>query len=211
LLEIKKLRSIFLTYEIFNIRNENMKKILLVVLMVGVLLAPACEGPEGPQGPPGFDGQDGKDGKDGTDGIDIIDLVFEVEVDFTAENNFSAVFDFGEEGVFADDGFLIFRRFGITQNNRSIWRLLPQTIFLENGVLVYNYEFTNQIVAIFVDGAVDPATLGAQFTQDQYFRIVYMPGLFANGQGARVDYSDFDAVMKMLGKTEQDIVKLKNQ
>lgn len=194
---------------LFNYRVENMKKILLVVLMVGVFLAPACEGPEGPQGPPGFDGQDGVDGEDGADGIDIIDLVFEAEVDFNEENGFAAVFNFGEEGVFADDGFLVFRRFGITENERAIWRLLPQTIFLEDGVLIYNYEFTNQVVAVFLDGAIDPTTLGAEFTQDQYFRIVYMPGLFANGgEEARVDYSDFDAVMKMLGKSEEDIVKL---
>jgi hypothetical protein len=187
-----------------------MKKILLVVLMLGVMLAPACEGPEGPQGPPGFDGQDGVDGEDGRDGIDIIDLVFEVEVDFDEDNGFAAVFNFGE-GIFEDDNFLVFREFGVTENGRSIWRLLPQTIFLENGVLVYNYEFTNQILAIFLDGAVDPTTLQARFTQDQYFRIVYMPGLFAGGGNGRVDYSDFDAVMKMLGKSEKDIVKIKSQ
>jgi len=187
-----------------------MKKILLVALMVGVLLAPACEGPEGPQGPPGFDGQDGVDGEDGRDGLDIIDLVFEAEVDFTEENGFAAVFDFGE-GIFEDDGFLVFREFGVTENGRSIWRLLPQTIFLENGVLVYNYEFTNQILAIFLDGAIDPKTLAARYTQEQYFRIVYMPGLFAGGGNGRVDYSDFDAVIKMLGKSEKDIVKLKKR
>lgn len=184
-----------------------MKKILLVALMVGVLLAPACEGPEGPQGPPGFDGQDGVDGEDGSDGLDIIDLVFEAEVDFTEENGFAAVFNFGE-GIFEDDSFLVFREFGVTENGRSIWRLLPQTIFLENGVLIYNYEFTNQILAIFLDGAIDPETLADGFTKDQYFRIVYMPGLFAGGGNGRVDYSDFDAVIKMLGKSEKDIIKL---
>jgi hypothetical protein len=189
-----------------------MKKILLIVLMIGVMFAPACEGPEGPQGPPGFDGQDGVDGEDGRDGLDIIDLVFEAEVDFTEENGFAAVFNFGE-GIFEDDGFLVFREFGVTENGRSIWRLLPQTIFLaEAGVLIYNYEFTNQILAVFLDGAVNPATLGAEYTQDQYLRIVYMPGLFAGGgEGARMDYSDFDAVMKMLGKSEKDIVKINQE
>lgn len=187
-----------------------MKKIVLLLLLVGVLMAPACEGPEGPQGPPGFDGQDGVDGEDGTDGFDVIDLVFEAEVDFTEENGFAAVFNFGE-GIFEDDSFLVFREFGVTEDGRSIWRLLPQTIFLENGILVYNYEFTNQILAIFVDGAIDPMTLAAGFTQDQYFRIVYMPGLFAGEGNERVDYSDFDAVMKMLGKNENDIVKLKSR
>jgi len=189
-----------------------MKKVLLVMLMVGVLFSPACEGPEGPQGPPGFDGRDGVDGEDGEDGLDVIDLVFEAEVDFTEESGYAAVFDFGD-GVFADDGFLVFRRFGVIPNEEGggqpIWRLLPQTIFLENGVLVYNYEFTNQIVAVFIDGAVDPTTLPAEFTQNQYFRIVYMPGLFAQGEEAKMDYSDFGAVMKMIGKREQDIVKIK--
>jgi len=188
-----------------------MKKILLVVFMLGVLFAPACEGPEGPQGPPGFDGQDGVDGEDGTDGIDIIDLVFETEVDFADSTDFAAVFTFGDF-VFPDDGFLVFREFSRTEGGRSVWRLLPQTLFLENGVLVYNYEFTFRVLAIFLDGAIDPKTLPAQYTQNQYFRIVYMPGLFAGGgEDAKVDYSDFDAVMKMLGKTEKDIVKLKSQ
>ncbi len=183
-----------------------------MLLMVGVLVAPACEGPEGPQGPPGFDGQDGVDGEDGADGLDIIDLVFEAEVDFTEESGYAAAFNFGE-WVFEDDNFLVFREFGVTEDGRSIWRLLPQTVFLgEAGVLIYNYEFAHRVLAIFIDGAVDPATLPAEFTQDQYFRIVYMPGLFPNvEEGAKVDYSDFDAVMKMLGKTEKDIIKLNSQ
>ena len=199
--------------KLFNCQIENMKKILLVVLMVGVLLAPACEGPEGPQGPPGFDGQDGVDGEDGTDGIDVIDLVFEAEIDFTEENEYGVGFGFGEEGFPSDFSFLVYREFGITQNGRSVWRLLPQTLFLgEGGVLVYNYEFTNQVLAIFLDGTVNPSTLGAEFTQDQYFRIVIMPGLFVEGEEeAKIDYSDFDAVMKMLGKSETDIVKLKQK
>ncbi|HSI74952.1 MAG TPA: hypothetical protein VK957_03620 [Lunatimonas sp.] len=189
-----------------------MKKILLVLLMVGVLVAPACEGPEGPQGPPGFDGQDGVDGEDGADGLDIIDLVFEAEVDFTEENGYAAAFNFGE-WVFEDDNFLVFREFGVTEDGRSIWRLLPQTVFLgEAGILIYNYEFAHRVLAVFLDGAFDATMLGPQYTDDQYFRIVYMPGLYPNaGEGARVDYSDFDAVMKMLGKTEKDIVKLDSQ
>ena len=188
-----------------------MKKFLLIALVLGIALLPACEGPEGPQGPPGFDGQDGRDGEDGEDGVSFVDLVFEAEVDFNEENGFTAVFNFGE-GVFADDGFLVFREFGVTEDGRSIWRLLPQTIYLENGILVYNFEFITQVLAIFIDGAIDPTALSAQFTQDQYFRIVYMPGFFAQGgEAARIDLNDFDSVMKYLGKTEKDIVKLKQQ
>lgn len=187
-----------------------MKKILLIACVLGVVLFPACEGPEGPQGPPGFDGQDGRDGEDGEDGVSFVDLVVEAEVSFTAENEFAVAFDV-EGVVFEDDNFLVFLEWGVA-NGRSVWRLLPQTVFLQEGILTYNYQFSSEFVAVFIESTINPAELPAEWTQNQLIRLVYMPGFFAqDGPAARLDLEDFDSVMKYLGKSEKDIVRIEKK
>ncbi|WP_209329565.1 hypothetical protein [Lunatimonas salinarum] len=190
-----------------------MKKFLLIALVLGVALFPACEGPEGPQGPPGFDGQDGQDGQDGEDGVSFVDLVFEGQVnlaDLEQDPAQYVVISFDVEGFsFEDDNFLVYIQWGVV-NERPVWRLMPQIAFFEQGILTYNFEFSTETVNIFIESNIDPSTIGPEWTQNQVIRLVYMPGFFAQGEeAARIDVSDFDSVMKYLGKTEHDIVPIK--
>lgn len=167
---------------------------------------PACEGPEGPQGPPGFDGQDGRDGEDGEDGISFVDLVIEVEWTFSEENDYSFVVPLTDAGIFDDDNFLVYLAWG-SVNDLPVWRLLPQTTFFENGFLTYNFQYTSEFLGVFMEGNVDPASLPEEWTHNQLIRILYMPGFFA-GAGERLDLSDYDAVMRFLGKSESDVVRV---
>jgi len=155
----------------------------------------ACEGPAGPQGPPGQDGQDG--------GV-VLSNAFELEgVHFTGENNYGLVEEYGFE-VLPSDVVLVYILWETDEN--EIWRLLPQTVFLPEGVLQYSFDFTVVDVSIFLEGTVDLGVLDTIWTRDQIFRVVVAPADFVD---ARIDYSDYHAVTKMLGLDEEDFISKK--
>lgn len=178
-----------------------MKKILYLLAFVLVLSLPACEGPEGPQGPPGLDGVDGEDGEDG---IEVLNLVFEGVVTFSEENDFviGSQFELGQ-----GDNLLVFLEWADVEGS-SLWRPLPQSLFFEGGgILTYNYHYTSTFFNVFMQGNFDLNELEASYTDDQTIRVVLLPGFFVE-ENARVDLSDFDAVMELIGKDESDIVEI---
>lgn len=165
-----------------------MKKILLLFSVVGMLVLQGCEGPPGPPGPPGYN---------------IEAAVFERTIDFNFGNNFSDLITFNPP-ILEADVVLVYLLWEV-DGGTPIWRLMPQTVQLDEGDLQYNYDFTRYDVNIFMSSADFPLTiLGPQWTQDQTFRIVLVPGYFGS---ARVDFNDYDAVMNMLSLEEGDVVK----
>lgn len=172
-----------------------MNKIFSIFALIGIVVFQACEGPEGPIGPPGPEGEPG---------INIVSEVFEVEADFTETGNFEAIFDF-EPAIVESDVVLAFIEWE-KPDGTSIWRALPQTVFFDQGVLIYNHDFTASDFRLFLDGPMDYSQLGAEWTENQTFRIVIVPGDFV---GARIDLTNYEAVTKMLGIEEQDFQKAK--
>lgn len=171
-----------------------MKKISAVFGLLVILVFQACEGPPGPTGLPGADG---------LDGVNIVSEVFEVELDFTAQNDFQEVFEF-EPAIITSDVVLVFiewERDGTT----PIWRALPQTVFFEQGVLIYNYDFTSNDFRLFLDGPMDYSTLAAEWTTDQAFRVIVVPGDFSS---ARIDFTNYEAVTQLLGLEEDDFKRI---
>ncbi|HLW19509.1 MAG TPA: hypothetical protein VKX33_04265 [Cyclobacteriaceae bacterium] len=165
-----------------------MKKIFLLAFAVGALVFQGCEGPMGPQGPQGPDG-----------GI-IVSSSFELELDFTAANQYEVREDYGFE-VLPSDVVLVYILW--ENDGKEIWRLLPQSVFFQEGVLQYNFDFTDVDVKLFLDGTINFGTLEPEWTQDQVFRVVIVP---ADNVG-RLDYSNYDAVTKMLGLEDEDFQK----
>lgn len=178
-----------------------MKKIYLLPLLIGALFFQACEGP---MGPPGIDGMDGVDGVDGEDGGLFLSTVLETSVNFTEEEGFQAAFNLE---IYEDDNLMIYKAIGADEEENIVWMPLPQTLFLEDGLVIYNYYFTSKFFSIFMDSSIPPADLPAEYTNDQYFRIVVIPGQFAE-ESARIDWNDYRSVMKWLGKEENDIQKI---
>ncbi len=170
-----------------------MKKLIVLVLAAIVLAFQGCEGPVGPQGPQGAQGDDG--------GI-FVGSAFEIEVDFTEGNNYEFVEPYGFD-VFPYDVTLVYLKWS-PEGEDPIWRLIPQQIYFDEGVLQYNYDFTDVDVRIFLDGNIDFGLLGNEWTQNQVFRVVVVP---ADNVDARMDFQDYDAVTKMLGLTDEDFVK----
>ncbi|MEO5789580.1 MAG: hypothetical protein ACOH2D_12170 [Gelidibacter sp.] len=159
-----------------------MKKIASLLFVFALVLT-ACTGDQGPMGPPGLDGLDGQDG-----GI-IASSAFEIEVDFNAANQFSHTEKYGFE-VLNTDVTLVYISWETT-DGKDVWRLMPQNVYFDDGILVYNFDFTQTDVRFFLDGTKNLTTLGSEWTQKQVFRVVVIP---ADNVG--VDVSNLKDVMQ---------------
>lgn len=172
-----------------------MKKFsLLSILALAVIMA-SCEGPVGPPGPPGFDGLDG------LDGINILGKVLEIEGTFNADNEYALFYEFPQTvEVFESDIVLVYILWDQAEDSNGefvdIWRLLPQTRLLNQGILQYNFDHTFFDVSIFLEGDFDFSTLGPADTDNQIFRVAIMPAEF--GQDETLDPTNLDAVLEKL-------------
>jgi hypothetical protein len=179
-----------------------MKKIGIIFSAIAITLMASCEGPAGPPGPPGFDGLDGQDG------INILGTVLEIEGTFNAANNYSLFYEFPTTvEVFESDLVLVYILWEQTEDGNGdpvdIWRLLPQTRILSQGLLQYNYDHTFFDVSVFLESDFDLSTLPPGDTDNQIFRIAIVPAEY--GQTSRLDISNIESVMSALKVEEKDI------
>lgn len=184
------------------------------MLIISIVAFVACEGPEGPAGPPGSQGPpgtpgtqgpqgpQGTPGEDGLDGDVFLPSVYEITGDFLAENDYSLYFSFPDNAeVLESDIVLVYILWEQSESDNGemldVWRLLPQTIVLNEGILQYNFDHTIADVMIFLDGNIDFDTLLPAESQDQIFRIVVLPSDFAAKKVQ--DIEDYNLMMKSLG------------
>jgi hypothetical protein len=164
----------------------DMKKLLfLMFLAVGV----ACEGPMGPEGIPGEDGSI------------IASKAFEIEVDFTAANDYAHLEPYGFD-VLSSDVTLVYVLWDV-KNSKDIWRLLPQQVFFEEGLMQYNFDFTDVDVNLFLDATFPLSMLDNEWTINQVFRVVVVPADLVG----RTNYADYDATMKRFNLSDSDFQK----
>lgn len=166
-----------------------MKTITRIFTMAALIILMACEGPAG------------LPGQDGLDGDSLIGSVFEIEGDFTAANDYKLYFSFPNSiKVFDSDVVLVYILWEQVQSNSGsvldVWRLLPQTVVLDEGILQYNYDFTKADVQVFLEGSIDFRTLLPSEALDQVFRIVILPASFANSKS--VDILNMNSLMKSM-------------
>lgn len=183
-----------------------MKKIFYIISFISFSLISCTSDEPGPPGPPGPQGPPGPDG--------VIGTVFDVVTDFTEENDYSALItfsDYTDVTVFESDVVLVYLRVGQDGEAEGepvyLWRLLPQTYYLDEGTMQYNYDHTFYDVNIFLDANVPLSSLGPAFTEEQTFRIAILPSEFALEMG--MDIANFDAVMSALGRTNQNIPEIR--
>jgi hypothetical protein len=172
-----------------------MKKLLAIISIISVLLI-SCDGQTGPPG------RDGLDGLDGLDGVNILGQIFEAQVDFNIDNQFSVLVDFPEQiEVFDTDVVIAYVLVG-SDNELDIWEPLPQTLFFDDGILLYGFNYTVVDIQLFLDGTVNLNDLLPELTQDIIFRIAILPADAAQN----LDLNNFDNVMKSLKNPK--IIKL---
>ena len=181
-------------------------------LLFGSLVALAVISCEGPQGPPGFDGLDGLDGLDGADGVNILGQVLEIEGTFDAGNNYSIFYEFPNTvEVFESDVVLVYLLWEQVDDPNGgdpidVWRALPQTRLLDQGILLYNFDHTFLDVSIFLESDFDLSTLLPGDTENQVFRIAIVPAEFS--EDPNFDPSNFDDVMSSMNLNTGDIQKV---
>ena len=182
-----------------------MRNFTWILAALLLMIFPSCEGPVGPPGPPGFDG------RDGLDGVNILGQVIEIEGTFNNNNGYSLLFEFPQTvEVFESDVILVYILWDQTQDGNGvpvdIWRLLPQTRLLNQGILQYNYDHTFFDVSIFLESDFDLGTLQPGDTDNQIFRIAVVPADFA--AGSKTNFSNIETVMSLLNVQETDIQRV---
>lgn len=186
-----------------------MKKVTLLFGAFITLLMISCE-VNGLDGRDGFDGLDGRDGVDGQDAP--LAKVIDVEGTFTLDNDYGIRHTFDNTiEVLPTDVVLVYilwaQADGSDGEPIDIWRLLPQTRILDQGLLIYNYEHTFIDVDIFLEADFDLGTLASADTDNQIFRIAVLPAE-TTGKSS-LDRSSISSVMAYLGVEEKNIQRLK--
>jgi hypothetical protein len=172
-----------------------MKTINYIILLVALAFFTSCKG------------DPGLDGLDGLDGDSLIGTVFEIEGDFTTANDFRLNFTFPQSiKVFESDVVLVYILWEQDNSNKDVWRLLPQTIVLDEGILQYNYDFTYVDVQIFLGGSINLQTLLPSEALDQIFRIVVVPASFAKNNP--LEAGDYNRLINSLGISSNKIEKI---
>lgn len=156
---------------------------------------------EGPQGPAGRDGLNGIDGKDGEEAF-----VLEYEVDFVGPD-YSVLINFPDDFYpLSSDVVQVYLLWEV-EEEVDIWRPLPQTIFTNDGLFQYNYDFTFDNVKLFLDAEFPISSMGAGYLLDQIMRIVVIPGQFLEDARMDLDLSDYDEVARRFNLNQ--VVKVK--
>lgn len=184
-----------------------MKKfILLFVAVAGMITLQSCEGPEGIPGPPG-QGE--------------LAVVYEVNADLNAKNDFSALFNFSIP-LFDSDNVLMYRLMAV-EDGKDIWEPLPRKYYLSDdlgdvGEIDYLYNFSKRDFFIkmefsLVEGVDVNATL-APWGSKQVFRAVVIPSKFGdvkrlNATAAKSNVAqDYQSVTDRYQLKESDVIKL---
>lgn len=164
------------------------------ILLLAIILN-ACDGDIGPQGPVGPQGPQGPAGVDAENGY-----IFEYEnVDFTGPE-YEVFLDYPSEFEGLNtDVTLVYFLWDVQEGNGGeqidVWRPLPQSVFIDGGTLLYNFDHTLADVKLFLDGTVDLDALTAIDTDDWIVRIVIVPAEFWNGRSS-IDFADYNSVVE---------------
>jgi hypothetical protein len=164
-----------------------MKKLTAIVLLFIMVIFVSCEGPMGPPGVPGQDGDY------------LIGTIFEMQGDFRPSNNYELFFDFpGDFEIYDTDVVLVYILWEVLDINgqaTDLWRLLPQTVILNDGLLQYNYDYTVADVRMFLEGTTDFNNLLPAETDNQVFRIAVLPADFIAKKS--IDINDFNSLITL--------------
>jgi hypothetical protein len=102
--------------------------------------------------------------------------------------------------------YLLWEQTTIDGKKLDVWRPLPQTIVLNEGILQYNFDYTTKDVKIFLDGTVDFSKLLPAEKNDQVFRIAVFPAVFANSPA--FDKNNLEGMMNLMQLDQGSVQKV---
>lgn len=186
-----------------------------MVLLIALAYT-SCEGPEGPAGAPGPTGPQGPagaPGAPGAPGTSQAATVFDIDVTFNAENEYSEGFSLATLGLAESDQILVFIPKYALQNGNPLWSPLPQTFYTaNNSPFIYNFAANNEALFIMID-ATDAvlATLTEEFTDEVWFRCIVIPGEFYDDgrlAASAVDMNNYEEVIKFFNISDKNVRKI---
>ncbi len=101
------------------------------------------------------------------------------------------------------DVILVYRLSGV-DGEAKVWQALPRTLYLNEGELDYDYDFTANDLLLKVGGTYDISTT-PQYLNNQTFRVVFVP---ASTGKMKIDYSNYEEVAKFYNLKEEKVTKL---
>ncbi|WP_299129137.1 hypothetical protein [uncultured Winogradskyella sp.] len=123
---------------------------------------------------------------------------FERTINLVESNNFEATFEIPSNiELLESDMVLVYHLVGVDNEGFDIWRLMPDTVFTNDGQqFQYNFEHNFDFVTVFIEApsTFDFNSLLPGDTLDQTFRIVVLPVDFFNS--GVVDVNNMNDVMQ---------------
>jgi hypothetical protein len=172
-----------------------MKKIFLVLAVVGTTILSSCTGPEGPRGATGYSAES-----------EVFELR-NINFGYDATNGYNIYQPLNPQ-ILDSDVLLIYRLSGTIDPQTPIWQSIPRTLYLSQGELDYDFDFSKEDFTIYAGGTYNLATTPT-YLNNQTFRIVIIPGYFSNKKAQKVvDLSDYNAVIKAYNIDESKMKKL---
>lgn len=172
--------------------SKRMILLLFVVIAAGIT---GCAGPEGAQGP------------QGPTGYTVESEVFELRnVNFDLDiNNEYSIYRSLNPQILLSDNILIYRMAGTINSQTPIWQLIPRTLYLPQGELDYDYDFSRVDFTIYAGGNYNILSTPS-YLFNQTFRIVIIPGYLSNkGTQNAINLDDYNAVIKAYDIDESNI------
>lgn len=137
---------------------------------------------------------------------DTYSIARDITGNFTATNNYKIGTNITLQGA---DVVLVYRR--TMDGSTAVWSQVPRTLYLTEGELDYDFDFTSGDVQIYAGGGINFAAQNQTFMNtylnNQTFRVVLVPASF--GKNANVDYSDYKSVAKYFNIQEEKIQTIK--
>lgn len=178
-----------------------MKKLILLSLVATLAIFSACtieENNVGPQGPAGLNG------------TNIEAEVFElqnVNFSFTPNDGFFIYRQLNPQ-ILPSDVVLIYRMSDLINSTTPVWQQIPRTLYLPQGELDYDFDFSKQDFTIYAGGSYNLAST-PNFINNQTFRIVIIPGYFSGkGTSTPVNYNNYQEVIDYYGINDKVVKRL---
>ncbi len=159
-----------------------MKRIFLLLAIVSATFLSSCEGP---QGVPGQDGTNVE--------AEVFELL-NVNFNYDSQIGYNLYRTLNPQ-IYDSDVVLIYRLSGTIDSQTPIWQPIPRTLYLNQGELDYDFDFSRKDFTIYAGGNYDIAST-PNYINNQTFRIVIIPGYFSNKGTAALDLNDYNAVIK---------------
>lgn len=128
--------------------------------------------------------------------------VYDLNVNFTFnENDGWNFYQKFNTALLDQDYVLIFRQAG-TENGAVVWQQIPRTLYLTQGELDYDFDFTKNDFLIYAStGGTYDITTTPQYLNNQRFRVVLVPAVFGKNANAedikKMSYEEVIAKFKI--------------